>query len=370
MPFGGMDSANWALARWLARREDCELHLVAHRIDEELQRFPRVIFHKVPKPFGSNLLGFPLVASKGLKVSRRMVGRGGRTLVNGANCPYPDASWVHYLHAAHEPITPSNPIARAYSLLTHALYLRCERRWLPKSKLLFANSQRTKTDILHHYQIEPDRVHVVYYGNDEARFHPLAEDQRSKIRIELGLGLKPESKIAVFVGALGDRRKGFDILYEAWLDLARDASWDVRLLVVGAGRDLEYWRARSSQDGLASRISFLGFRKDVELLLGAADILVHAARYEAYGLAVQEALCCGVPAIVCEEAGVSERISGALRELILPTSFTARDIASRLVIWRSAVDCFRSEAAKVGQVLSQRGWDDMALEIGHRWLGF
>ena len=363
-----MDAANWALARWLARREDCELHLVGHRVDEELRRVPGVIFHKVPKPFGSNFLGFPLVASKGLRVSRRMADRGVRTLVNGGNCPGRDASWIHYLHAAHAPITPDNPIARAYSLLNHALYLRCERRWLPKSKLLFANSQRTKTDILRHYRVEPDRIQVVYYGNDGTRFRPLDTDERLKIRSELDLSLEPDSKIAVFVGALGDRRKGFDLLYDAWLDLSRHAGWDVRLLVVGAGRDLDHWRERSARDGLATTISFLGFRRDVERLVGAADVMVHAARYEAYGLAVQEALCCGVPVIVSEMAGVSERISRALREFLLPPSFTPQDIASRLIAWRSGVDRFRSEARKAGEVISLRTWNDTAEDIAHRWL--
>ena len=365
-----MDAANWALARWLSRREDCELHLVAHRVDEELSRIPGVTFHQVPKPFGSNFLGFPLVASKGLRVSRRMAGQGVRTLVNGGNCPGRDASWVHYLHAAHAPITPANPIARAYCLLNHALYLRCERRWLPKSKLLFANSQRTKADILSYYQVEPDRIQVVYYGNDATRFRPLEADQRAKIRSELGLNLEPDSKLAVFVGALGGRRKGFDLLYDAWLDLSQRAGWDMRLLVVGAGRDLDHWRERSIRDGLATTISFLGFRRDVERLVGAADVMVHAARYEAYGLAVQEALCCGVPVIVCEESGVSERIPGTLRELLLPPSFTPQDIASRLALWRSDVDRFRSEGSEAGQFIRLRGWDEMAGDIAHRWLGF
>ena len=40
------------------------------------------------------------------------------------------------------------------------------------------------------------------------------------------------------------------------------------------------------------------FAADVAPVIAAADVLVHPARYEAYGLGVHEALCRGLPAIV------------------------------------------------------------------------
>ncbi len=369
MPFGGMDAANWALARWLSDRGKFELHLIGHRADTILEKAPRVKFHKVSKPFGSNLMGFPLAALRGSRIARELAHRGGRTLMNGGNCPVFDACWVHYLHAAHEPLTSGSPGARARASLSHALYLRCERLWLPKSKVLFANSQRTKKDILRHYPVEPDRIQVVYYGNEGARFHPLPESERLEIRRELGIHSPSSSKVAVFVGALGDRRKGFDLLYEAWLSLAQQGpSWDASLLVVGAGRDLDHWRARAVREGMASQIRFLGFRRDVEKIVGASDLMVHAARYEAYGLAVQEALCCGLPVIVSEEAGVSERIPKSLHGLRLKPDFTAQDIASRLLTWRNDFDHFASTAQIAGQNLARRSWDDMAEEMTRRWL--
>ena len=109
--------------------------------------------------------------------------------------------------------------------------------------------------------------------------------------------------MAIFVGALGDRRKGFDVLFEAWRMLVLDPAWDVDLFVAGEGAERDAWIARSKEMGLASRIHFLGFRTDVSSLLAAADVLVHPARYEAYGLGVHEAICQGVPAIVTSAAG-------------------------------------------------------------------
>ena len=60
-PLGGMDVANLALARHLARRGE-ELHVVAHRVWADLLDLPGVNVHRVWRPFGRHLLGGPLLA--------------------------------------------------------------------------------------------------------------------------------------------------------------------------------------------------------------------------------------------------------------------------------------------------------------------
>ena len=94
-------------------------------------------------------------------------------------------------------------------------------------------------------------------------------------------------------------------------------------------------------------------------MIAASDVVVHPSRYEAYGLGVHEAICRGVPAIVSEAAGVSERIEGALRTLFVQDPESASEIADRLQSWRGAADAYRAAAAALGHSLRQRSWDDM-----------
>ena len=117
--------------------------------------------------------------------------------------------------------------------------------------------------------------------------------------------------MAVFIGSIGhDRRKGCDVLLEAWRRLCSDPQWDVDLVVAGSGSALGMYREQVSQWKLQDRIRMLGFCDRVRDLLAAADLLVSPVRYEAYGLNVQEAICRGVPAIVSSAAGVAEPIRG------------------------------------------------------------
>src|SRR5262249_48021193 len=150
--------------------------------------------------------------------------------------------------------------------------------------IVICNSERTARDVETFYDIRRSRLRVVYYGCDTRAFAPVAAGERTAARTSMRIG--DDRLAAVFVGALGDRRKGFDILFDAWRTLSRDPAWDVDLLVVGAGAEVPAWTARAQAAGIDRSVRLLGFRGDVQTVLAAADVLVHPARYEAYGLGV------------------------------------------------------------------------------------
>ena len=145
--------------------------------------------------------------------------------------------------------------------------------------------------------------------------------------------------------------------------LSLDPAWDVDLLVVGEGAEAPAWAARASDAGLARTVRFLGFRTDVATVLAAADVLVHPARYEAYGLGVHEAICRGIPAIVTANAGVAERFPPTLASLILSAPPAAEALATTLRAWRAAAATWRARVAATGDAFRNRSWDDMSAEI-------
>jgi glycosyltransferase involved in cell wall biosynthesis len=204
-------------------------------------------------------------------------------------------------------------------------------------------------------------VHTVYYGADAERFHPPSPEERTEARRALRVGDGPA---LAFVGALGDRRKGFDTLFRAFAALAaEEGGWDATLLVAGAGGELEAWTRRAAAAGLGDRIRFLGFRADVREVLFAADAVVAPTRYEAYGLAVQEALCTGIPAVVSRAAGVAERIPAPLDALLLDDPDDAGALSGRLLAWREGTGRFRAAAGELSVALRAWTWDHMAARL-------
>lgn len=355
---GGMDRANHAQARHLALRGD-EVHLVAHRVSDDLATLPNVHVHTVPRPLGAHLAGAPLLAGEAER-QRGTLGPAAHVLVNGGNAPGP-ATWIHYLHAAYQSRATASLRSRMSSSVGRRYYMSRERAVLSRASLVICNSRRTAADVHRFYRVAESRLRVVYYGIDGALFGAATAAERSAARTALGLA--PDRRIALFIGALGDRRKGFDALFEAWRMAAADPRWDVDLLVAGIGAERAGWERRASRTFAPGRMRFLGFRPDVADVIAAADVLVHPARYEAYGLGVHEAICRGVPAIVTGSAGIAERYPAELRDLLIEGDVDAASVAEALWRWHSSADAWRARSEPFAASLRSRSWDTMAGEI-------
>jgi glycosyltransferase involved in cell wall biosynthesis len=357
---GGMDVANLALATHLAR-SGREVHLVGYRAAQELTSKRNVIFHRVPKPLNAYTLGAPILGATGLLRAAALSRAHGVTVANGGNCPIQGVNWVHYVHAAFRPVVALRGWRAAKLQAMHPLNVLTERIALRAARLVVTNSERTRRDVIQLVGVPEARVRTVYLGIDRDRFRPPSAEERLVARHAIG-GRADRPRVA-FVGALVDRRKGFDVLYAAWKALCSSASWDADLVVTGAGAELDTWRARAESDKLADRIRFLGFRRDMPLVLGACDALVAPTRYEAYGMGVHEALCCGLPALVTSSAGIAERYPESLRGLLIDDPESSEALAASLRRWRDHAGALRVETLGFSDRLRARSWDDMARDI-------
>lgn len=356
VPTGGMDMANLGLARHLAAAG--RVTVVAHRADPTLAAAGAKV-ELVRRPLGKHILGEPFLARGGRRAAA--TNPAAVAVVNGGNCVLPGAvNWVHYVHAAFAPNPPPGRLRRAFAAFKRKKALREERDAVRAARVVIANSELTKRHVVELLGVAADRVRVVYYGTDPAKFPAVTPAERAESRAALGWG---DSPWAVYVGSMGDRRKGFDTLYDAWKLLCESPAFDANLAVVGRGAELAAWQGRAAADGLGERIRFLGFRSDVPAILAAADVLVHPARYEAYGLGVHEALCRGLPAIVTADAGVAEKYPPELHDLLLPTSGDPAALADRLRDWRGKLESYPARMIPFADGLRSRTWDDMAADF-------
>ena len=357
---GGMDRANHALAKYLAE-QGRETHLVAYRIADDLAGYPNVFFHRVPKPLNSYFLAGPLLARAGRKWARRIAARGGRVVVNGGNCMWPDINWAHHLHVSYKPQVATNPLWKLKAEISFRNAAALDRKAFASARVVISGSNRTRHELVRDLGVPEERIHTVYLGVDGEMFRPRSPLERAAIRASLGW--PPGTPVLVFVGALGDRRKGFDTLFSAWQKLCSSSDWCAKLIVIGTGAELPAWKARAAVAGLASRIDFMGFCKDLPEVMAASDVLVSPTRYEGYGLAIQEAVSCGLPVIVSQAAPVTERLGNGLEALMLSDPENVDGLVDRIRLWWSRRADFAAAAAIISGKLRQHSWADMASEF-------
>ncbi|MFC4114452.1 glycosyltransferase [Nonomuraea zeae] len=146
----------------------------------------------------------------------------------------------------------------------------------------------TVADRLSKWGVPRSRIVVIPNGVDAAAFGFDAALRR-RARERLGV---PEN--AFVIGGVGRLEPGkrFDLLIEAMATLEH-----ATLLLVGSGTCEPRLRELARSVGVAGRVLFTGESADVRAMLSAMDVLAAPSVEEAFGLAVVEALACGLPVL-------------------------------------------------------------------------
>ena len=162
--------------------------------------------------------------------------------------------------------------------------------------------------------VRPALVHIIPNCLDLSQ-KQAAPEARARIRAELGLSAE-RPVVAIIARLIG--AKGHTDLFEA-VNLLGDRWPDLTVLVAGTGPKEEALKAKVTELGLAARVLFLGFRKDVADLYAASDIAAVPSIWpEAFGYAAIEALAVGTPVIASNHGALPELVPEGQAGLLIP----------------------------------------------------
>ncbi|MCP9900247.1 glycosyltransferase [Cyanobium sp. Cruz CV13-4-11] len=147
----------------------------------------------------------------------------------------------------------------------------------------------------------PHFVDNAYFSERAGALRPRREELRQRWSIPR------EAFCFLFAGKLQPKKRPFDLLEALRLLLVDPLAPPVHLLLVGTGPLEEGCRALAAQHRLP--VSFAGFLNQSEMpsAYAVADSLVLPSDHgETWGLVVNEAMACGLPAIVSDQVGCAE----------------------------------------------------------------
>jgi len=171
-------------------------------------------------------------------------------------------------------------------------------RILQESRLVIADSEFTRRDVVQHYGIPLAKTRVIFPGYDPgAFFHD-------------GLGPWPDlpgEPYILYVGNLLPHKNVLRLL-DAFAIVRRRRP--CRLIVRGEGRPayVRALRERVETLGLADAVTFLGYvdERNLRTLYTRATCFVLPSLGEGFGLPVPEAMACGTPVVSASTASLPE----------------------------------------------------------------
>lgn len=221
-----------------------------------------------------------------------------------ALCVVPVVVTVHDIIPRILPSYRGGPLVRLYTALVSAT--------IERAAAVLADSEASRSDIIHHLRIDPERVHTIplalppHYTPE-----PGLDDER--IRNSLGLA----EPYVLYLGGF-DVRKNLRAVLSAF-GFARRVLPQIRLIVGGRLPESDTAfapdpRRIAREVGLTGdAVRFIGFVPEEQkpAVYRGARAFVFPSIYEGFGYPPLEALSCGVPVIASSAASLPEIVGEA-----------------------------------------------------------
>jgi glycosyltransferase involved in cell wall biosynthesis len=171
-----------------------------------------------------------------------------------------------------------------------------------KADRIIAISEATRTDIMEHFGIRPQRIQVIYQTIHPIFRHTPAMETISNVREKYNL----PAEFILYVGSI-IRRKNLEVLIKA-LDLMPPKK-RLPLIIVGNGKIyLDY--IEQLIDDLKLHHNIIRIKNpsldEINIFYRLASISVYPSLMEGFGLPVLESIACGTPVITTRRSSLVE----------------------------------------------------------------
>ena len=178
-------------------------------------------------------------------------------------------------------------------------------KYAKKANQIITVSGYSKEDIIKKYDIEANKIAVVFNGSDD-RYKPLSETEKETVKSNYTDG----KDYFLFVGAIHPRKNTLRLL-KAFEQFKQESMSDIKLIIAGR----EAW----GNNEMKKYYDAMGYKQDVIFLnhcglsiltkiMGAAYALTYPSLFEGFGIPILEAMHCDIPVITSNTSSMPEVI--------------------------------------------------------------
>ena len=243
-------------------------------------------------------------------------------------------------------------LRRAYQRVAERSLAHHERRLYesPRLRGVIAVSQGLKRELVEQYGLSEKMIRVIPNGVDREVFHPAASPE-AKLALRRELGLPETAFLAVFMGGDWDRKGLADVIRA----IARIPGTE--LVVVGRGNTPAFQKL-AEDEGVGSRVRFVGIQAEPQRYLAAGDAFACPSRYETFSMSGLEAAACGLPLVVVRTNGLEDFVEHGVNGYFVETNAeSVREALERLI---ANPELRASMSAAAVRTAARFDWGDIA----------
>jgi glycosyltransferase involved in cell wall biosynthesis len=184
-----------------------------------------------------------------------------------------------------------------------------------RSDCILTVSEASKRDILHFFNVPPEKIVVVYNAIDDHFWATPPEEDVARVRERYQL----DHQFVLYVGNIKPH-KNLVRLIESFAEFRQTGFEDVKLLIIGDEiSKLPALRRAVHRHKLHKHVRFLGYvsEQTLGILYRLAAVFVFPSLYEGFGLPPLEAMASGTPVVTSNVSSLPE-VAGDAAVLVDP----------------------------------------------------
>ena len=234
------------------------------------------------------------------------LGRGTYIFMNYKKWPLLFSKSITYVYDANYAMYPAYVEPRNLRMLQHNL-----PRWMSHSDTLVTISESSKYDLITYAHAPLDKLRVIYCGVDKETMHSAGAKAVTAVRRRYGI----EKKYLMFLSNV-EPRKNIENLLKALRLLPPEYKKTYSLVIVGGmswseGQIIDEIEKTKKDGWSIIKPSRYVPDEDLPALLSGAELLVHPAFHEGFGISPLQALACGTPVAVSDIPVMHETVGEA-----------------------------------------------------------
>jgi len=168
-------------------------------------------------------------------------------------------------------------------------------------------------------------------GIDLDKFTPHTPEEKKVLRKKNGYS--DEDFILIYVAEL-NLNKHQDLIIDV-IAVLKNKIPNIKLLLVGKGDMQSKYKGQANRLNIEKHVDFLGYRKDVPLLMKIADVAVSASRREGLPVNVMEAMATGLPLVVTNCRGNRDLVKNNINGYVVGIDDKERFVEAILSLYES-----------------------------------
>lgn len=211
---------------------------------------------------------------------------------------FPNIKYVTHWHGQYKSVIRRNFLKtlKKKDLTDRVVVDRLVKKYKEIDNHFIAVSEDLKRFIIKNMDIPEKMISVLHNAVDLEKF------RRGPKKSGVGEQVK-----LITIGGMSES-KAQDFLIEVMKLYKDEGKSNVSLDIIGNGQLMPYLQGKVKEYGLEEQVNFIGYIDKPEDYLAKADIYVHSAKREGFGLVLIEAMACGLPVVTTDGGGNAEII--------------------------------------------------------------